>query len=481
MDITELLERAVADVTPAERRPTDAVLRLAESRRLGSRLRKALAGLAGLVVIGGGVAVVATGGQDDDGDRQTVPPRPLTLQVELPDGWRADTSSVVLKCTSTLAARTVYRNALIRDIGRCGEPGPTVPGPAILIGRLDPQLAEKVRATGVVVAAAGTAGYVVGFDTVSSFGVFLPVGEHDDTAYAVLAPHSQDDEPAYGDPYNVVPVPSLPTELIDVMSTVRATGDIDSELVLPDDVSDVRLQNEFLNVGAAPGAEVGSAGAVADVLAELASGRAAGEVCGAPVSGRTFWLHGSRPVRWTRLDVLVDDEGCRTAASELGGTRVISGDPVAVATDRGEARVTTIGNAASTVQEHGLSVAVPEGWEVVRSVTVDPCTLAGPSVVVADVLAPSCYAAQYTRPTYPFVWVTSNRLEAIRLFTDDRTVVPVDPSPAASVRWTEVTLELPGSTMTGLLGVPETGTGRLFVSGLDQRASLGLRQTVEPG
>ena len=81
----------------------------------------------------------------------------------------------------------------------------------------------------------------------------------------------------------------------------------------------------------------------------------------------------------------------------------------------------------------------------------------------------------------PFVWVTSNRLEAIRLFTDDRTVVPVDPSPAASVRWTEVTLELPGSTMTGLLGVPETGTGRLFVSGLDQRASLGLRQTVEPG
>ncbi len=200
------------------------------------------------------------------------------------------------------------------------------------------------------------------------------------------------------------------------------------------------------------------------------------------MSGRTFWLHGSRPAGWTRLDVLVDDAGCRTAASELGGTRVISGDPVAVATDRGEARVTTIGNAASTVQEHGLSVAVPEGWEVVRSATVDPCTLAGPSVVVADELAPSCYAAQYTRPTYPFVWVTSNRLEAIRLFTDDRTVLPVDGSqPAASVRWTEVTLELPGTTMTGLLGVPESGTGRLFVSGLDQRASLGLRQTVEPG
>ncbi len=266
MDITELLERAVADVTPAERRPTDAVLRLADSRRLGSRLRKALAGLAGLVVIGGGVAVVATGGQDDDGDRQTRPPRPLTLQVELPDGWRTDTTGLVLDCQSTVTARTVYRDALIGDVSGCGETGPSVPGSAILIGRLDPQLAETVRATGVVVAAAGTAGYVVGFDTVSSFGVFLPVGEHDDTAYAVLAPHSQDDVPAYGDPYNVVPVPSLPTELVDVLSTARATGDIDTELVLPDDVSDVRLQNEFLNVGAAPGAEVGSADAVADVL-----------------------------------------------------------------------------------------------------------------------------------------------------------------------------------------------------------------------
>ena len=482
MDITELLERAVADVTPAERRPTDAVLRLADSRRLASRVRKALAGLAGLVVIGGGVAVVATGGPDDDGDRQTVPPRPLTLQVELPDGWRTDTTGLALDCGSSLTARTVYRDALIGDVSRCGETGPTVPGPAMLIGRLDAELADVVRATGVVVPAAGTAGYVVGFDTASSFGVFLPVGSHDDTAYAVLAPHGQDDEPAYGDPYNVVPVPSLPTELVDLLSTVRATGDVDTELVLPEDVSDVRLQNEFLNVGAAPGAQVGSADAVSAVLAQLRPTPEGREACGPPVSGRTFWLHGSRPAQWSRLDVLVDAAGCRTAASELGGTRVISGDPAGVATDRTELEVTTIGPAASTVQAHGLSVAVPEGWEVVRAGTVDPCTLTGPSVVVADELAPSCYAAQYTRPTYPFVWLTPAPLEARRLFTDDRTVVAVDgASPAASVRWTEVTLELTGTSMTGLLGRPATGEGRLFVVGLDQRASLGLRQTVEPG
>ena len=75
MDITELLERAVADVAPAERRPTDAVLRLAESRRLGSRLRKALAGLVGVVVIGGGVAVVATGAATTATGRPSRPAR----------------------------------------------------------------------------------------------------------------------------------------------------------------------------------------------------------------------------------------------------------------------------------------------------------------------------------------------------------------------------------------------------------------------
>jgi hypothetical protein len=37
------------------------------------------------------------------------------------------------------------------------------------------------------------------------------------------------------------------------------------------------------------------------------------------------------------------------------------------------------------------------------------------------------------------------------------------------------------TTLTGLLGRPATGEGRLFVVGLDQQGSLPLRQSVEPG
>jgi hypothetical protein len=213
MDITELLERAVEDVVPAERRPTDAVLRLADSRRLGSRIRKALAGLVGVAVIGGGAVVVATG--NDDRDRETEPPRPLTLEVDLPTGWSEVSRPTVVDCTTRLNPRTIYRDATIGDLGSCGDRGPAVTGPTLLVGRLDPQVAEMVRTAGVAVPAAGTAGYVVGFDAASTFGVFLPVGSDRDVAYAVLAPHDPADEPAYGEPYNVVPVPTLPAELLE--------------------------------------------------------------------------------------------------------------------------------------------------------------------------------------------------------------------------------------------------------------------------
>ena len=253
--------------------------------------------------------------------------------------------------------------------------------------------------------AAGTAGYVVGFDAVSSFGVFLPVGEHDDIAYAVLAPHSQDDEPAYGDPYNVVPVPTLPAELVDLVSTVRATGDVDAELVLPDEVSGVELQNEVLNVGAAPGARVSSAdGGRRTSSPSWSRRRRPASAAGTAGAGRTFWLQDARPPRWTRLDVLVDAAGCRTAVSELGGTRVHLRRPGGGGrgTPARRARRRRRHPATHGRQAHGLSVAVPEGWQVVRDSTVDPCTLAGPSVVVADELAPSCYAALAARPTQPF-------------------------------------------------------------------------------
>jgi hypothetical protein len=477
MDITELLERAVADVTPDERRPTDAVLRLAESRRLGSRLRKALAGLVGLVVIGGGVAVVATGGQDDDRDRQTTPPRPLTLQVDLPDGWRTDASGLALDCESTLSARTLYRDALIGDVGSCGETGPDVSGPTMLVGRLDPELAELVRATGVVVPAAGTAGYVVGFDAVSSFGVFLPVGRHDDLAYAVLAPHSPADEPAYGEPYNVVPVPSLPPELVDLMATARATGDLADDLVLPKTVSAVDLRTESLNVGAAPAARVSTAGGVADVLAELAAAPDGTGPCAAPVSARTFWVEDERTARWSRLDVLADDAGCRTAVSELGGSRIVDGDPAAAATMAESPVQVSLGPAPRTVTAYGLSIAVPEDWGIVRGTAVDPCALTGPTVVVADELTPSCYASFGGRPTAPYAWVTGTRIEKDGYVDDplrgEDGRLPLD--------WSKRMVDVrPGLLLEGILGLPEEGNGRVLVVGLDQQESLSLRQSVEP-
>jgi hypothetical protein len=477
MDITELLERAVVDVVPAERRPTEAVLRLAESRQLGSRIRKALAGLVGVAVIGGGVAVVATGGEDD-GDRDTEPPRPLTLQVDLPAGWSEVTAPTTIDCTSQIQPRTVYRDALIGDLGSCGESGPTVTGPSLLVGRLDPEVAEQVRTTGVAVLAAGTAGYVVGFDAVSSFGVFLPVGSDRDVAYAVLAPHAAGDRPAYGEPYNVVPVPNLPAELVDLVSKVRAAGDVPRGLALPDEVSGVELQTEALNVGAAPGARVSSPDGVAAVLAELEPAPEGTEPCGDPVAGRTFWLEDAKTSRWSRLDVLVDADGCRTAVSELGGTRVLSGDPVAAAGAASSPVQAPVAPDAQVVTAHGLSISVPEGWQVVRDTTVDPCRLTGPAVVVADELAPSCYASFAARPTPPFAWLTPKHIEQ-GTYVDDPLkaedgTLPLD----WSQRLVDVT---PRLMMDGFLGLPDGAAGRVLVVGLEREPSRPLRASVRIG
>ena len=482
MDITQLLERAVADVTPAERRPADAVLRLAEGRRLGSRVRKALAGLVGVAVIGGGAVVVATGGQDDPDRDQTPAPRPIGLTVDIPDGWSAVEESRVIDCTTQLAPRTVYRDALIGELGSClPEQGITVDGPVLLVGHLtDPGVADQIRTSGTPVEAAGTTGWAVSFDAPFSYIVWLPAGAPGELAYAALAPRSEDDVRAYEDPLGYG-TGSLPQELVDLVGTVTATGELPTDVVLPDTVAAVDLHVESANRGDGVGARILDPTAVEQVMATLDPPRSAAG-CGPTQTARILHLQDAGTHRWVRVDVLDDGAGCRTIYSELGGSRQVSGDPVAVAAGLAEPQVATFGAAASTVQEHGLSVGVPEGWEVVRGRSVDPCTLAGPAVVVADALAPSCSAAQYARPTHPFVWVTSTRVEGMRIYTDDRTVVPVDgSSPAASVRWTEVTLQMVRTTLTGLLGRPATGEGRLFVVGLDQQGSLPLRQSVEPG
>jgi hypothetical protein len=476
MDITELLERAVEDVVPAERRPTDAVLRLADSRRLGSRIRKALAGLVGVAVIGGGAVVVATG--NDDRDRETEPPRPLTLEVDLPTGWSEVSRPTVVDCTTRLNPRTIYRDATIGDLGSCGDRGPAVTGPTLLVGRLDPQVAEMVRTAGVAVPAAGTAGYVVGFDAASTFGVFLPVGSDRDVAYAVLAPHDPADEPAYGEPYNVVPVPTLPAELVELVSTVRAAGDVRRELVLPDDVSGIELRTEALNVGADPGAQVSAPVGVADVLAELKAAPEGTGPCGEAVSGRTFWLEDAQTARWSRLDVLVDAAGCKTAVSELGGTRVLSGDPVSAAADARSPVQAPVGPGARVVTAHGTSIAVPEGWQVVRAPTVDPCRLTGPAVVVADELAPSCYASLGGRPTAPFAWLTPHALE--------KGSYVVDPlrgeDGTLSVDWSQRQVDVTDHVlMDGFVGVPEGDAGRVLVVGLEREPSLPLRASVRIG
>ena len=476
MDITELFERAVEDVVPAERRPTDAVLRLAESRRLGSRIRKSLAGLVGVAVIGGGAVVVATG--SDDGERETEPPRLLTFEVDLPSGWSEVIRPTVVDCTTQLQPRTIYRDATIGDLGICGDSGPAVTGPTLLVGRLDPQVAEMVRTTGLAVPAAGTAGYVVGFDAASTFGVFLPVGSDRDVAYAVLAPHQPADEPAYGEPYSVVPVPTLPAELRELVSTVRAAGDVHRELVLPEDVSGIVLHREALNVGAGPGAQISAPDGVADVLAELEAAPEGTGPCGDAVSGRTLWLEDAQEARWSRLDVLVDSAGCKTAVSELGGTRVISGDPVAAATDARSPVQAPVGPDARVVTAHGMSIAVPEGWQVVQAATVDPCRLTGPAVVVADELAPSCYASLGARPTAPFAWLTAQPIE--------KGAYVVDPLGAEdgtlSVDWSHRQVDVPGHLlMDGFVGVPEGDAGRVLVVGLEREPSLLLRASVRIG
>jgi hypothetical protein len=463
MDITELLERAVADVVPSERRPTDAVLRLAESRQLGSRIRKAFAGLVGVAVLGGGAVVVATG--NDDGDRETEPPRPLTLQVDLPTGWSEVTEPTTIDCTTQIQPRSVYRDVELGDLGYCRPAQPiSVTGPSLLIGRLPADVAEMARAVGTPVEAGGVPGYATSYDGEFSYVVWLPAGSVRNLAYAVVAPRTEDGVAAYDDKVGGGS-PSLPRELVDLVGTVTADGDLPRAARLPAEVSAVDLRLSPDNVDPQPGARILEPSSVSAVLAELdaAAGAVAGGTgaCGPTERARTMHLQDARSHRWVRVDVLEDATGCRTVRSELGGSHRVPGDPVKLATALAEPQHVDVELADERRTANGFEAPVPAGWQVVERATVDPCTLAGPSVVVAAELRPSCAAEQYMRPTHPYLWVTSSRLEDRELFSGPGRAT------GSPVAWRTATLDADGIALTGRLGVPERGDGRLFLGGLE--------------
>jgi len=471
MDITELLERAVADVAPSERRPTDAVLRLAESRALGSRIRKALAGLVGVAVIGGGAVVVATG--SDDTDRETAPPRPLTLQVDLPTGWSEVTRPTAVDCTSTIEPLTVYRDVALGDLGSC-RPGQaiSVTGPSLLIGQLPADVAETIRVAGAPVEAGGAPGWAVTFDAPFSYVVWLPAGSSDDLAYAAVAPSSRGEgEEPYRDLVGGGTT-RLPAELVDLVSAVRARGDLATDAVLPATVSTVQLRQEPVNVSPAPGAWVSDRAAVAAVLDAMAPARDGAPACGAAASVRTMHLQDAGSHRWVRVDLLDDGSGCRTIRSELGGSRQVSGDPVAVAVAADEPPAAVV-RGTERAEAGDLSVAVPSGWATVSAASVDPCRLAGPSVVVSDELAPSCWAVQYGRPTQPFVWVTTSDVDALRTLDQGR-VQPKD----GELVWRLADLDLGDLMITGLAGSVPGRPGGIVIVGLTEDASADLRASA---
>lgn len=472
MDITELLERAVDDVVPAERRPTDAVLRLAESRRLGSRIRRALAGLVGLAVIGGGAVVVATG--SDDGDRETGPPRPLSLEVDLPSGWSEVTRPTVVDCTTRLQPRTVYRDVALGDLGYCRPQQPiSVTGPSLLLGQLPADVAEAIRAVGTPIEAGGVPGWATSFDAEFSYVVWLPAGSPDDLAYAAVAPRTEDGVSAYEDKVGGGS-PLLPAELVDLVGTVRTRGDLPVDAALPKDVSAVDLRQSADNIAPAPGARILDPRSIAAVRAELRAepGRPA---CGPTESTRTMHVQDATSHRWVRVDVLEDAAGCRSIVSERGGQRRIGGDPVRVATALDEPQHVDVEPTDQRRTAHGLDVAVPAGWQVVAAATVDPCTLAGPSVVVADELVPSCAADPLMRPTHPYLWVTGTRIEDRARFD------PLGPTATRNgIDWRETTIDADGTDLTGQLGRPAQGDGRLLLVTSETGTADELRDDVRP-
>jgi hypothetical protein len=211
-----------------------------------------------------------------------------------------------------------------------------------------------------------------------------------------------------------------------------------------------------------------------------------GQACGEATSFRTFHLQDADTGRWSRVDVFDDGTGCRTVAAELGGSGRISGDPVAAATAADASGDVSVGDGARVVTAHGLAAAVPDGWDVVRTTSLDPCTLRRPSVVVADSVDPSCEAGPYARPYQPFLLLTSARLEDERFRTASGRPLPpesrrVVAGRGVEVTWTKEMFDVSGVVMTAEMGVVDGVAGRFLLAGVRDDVARVVQEGVGRG
>ena len=471
-DQIERLLISAADVTPVSTQPTDDVLARAE-REPRAWLRRHLLAVGGGVVacalLVAGAVALSTG---EDNRRPAAKPKPPRLTVDLPAGWRYGVSGLALTCSSRLQAHTVYRRATIGDLRCPGGEGPSVDGPVLVTGRLDPRLAERVRTSGTPSGIGNRPAWVEpGGDSPYAFATYL-VGGTDDLGYVVLAPHDAGPEAPVvaslqGEDVWPVPVAALAAgSRVGVRGGERLTRHL-----LPPDVRAIMLTTEPRSSAAAPGAMAWSPAGVRPILQELRPAKPSLPPCGPPIRARTLWLQRDSG-SWVRVDVTADATGCRAAVSELGGGGRVAGDPVGMARviDEGEPRTAITGD-SRVVGASGLSFMVPTGWDVTEDEGFDPCTATVPTVVLAEGLAPSCLYGLGLRPSQPYLWITKQPLEDRRIRTASGVPLPDPARPVngrdgVPIRWSDALLDVDGVTLQGRLGVPPKGDGRLLLVGV---------------
>lgn len=472
----ELFLTRAADVTPASTRPTDDVLLRADQKpfaRMRRHARVLIGGVVGCGLVAGGAVALSTG---DEPAPPPAPP-PLRLTVDLPPGWRYDDSGLALTCASasTLVPLTVYRGATIGDLRCPAEQMPTVAGPVLVAGRLEPALAERVRTSGSPTSIGTRQAWVEpGGDAPYAFATYL-VGGTDDIGYAVVAPHGAGPEKLVVPSLQGEDVWSVPVEALAAGSRVRIRGgERLTQHRLPDDVRAVVLPPEAPDTGAALGGLIWSQSKARQILQALRPAKRQARPCDRPIRARTLWLQrleGS----WVRVDVTTDAAGCQAGVSELGGSARVVGDPVALARvlDEGERRNNY--SADSGVERAGvISFPVPDGWQVWREPTFDPCTAKTPTVVLSERVAPSCLMDVGQRAYQPFLWLTARPLEELRSTTDSGVPLAGRPRQVAgrdgvAIAWSQEMLVVDDVTLQGWLGIPAKGTGRLLLMGVPFR------------
>jgi hypothetical protein len=470
----EMLLTRAAHVNPTISRPADDVLRRAADQARFSwprrHLRGLTAGLVACVLVAGGAVALFRG---DGGPGPTPAPRPIRLTVDLPRGWHYDDSGLALSCASNLTPHTVYRGATIGDL-RCpaGE-GPTMSGPVLVAGQVDPLLAERVRTTGSPTMVGNRAAWVEqGGDAPYAFATYLVAGT-ENVGFAVVAPHGTGPEEPVVPSLQGEDVWRVPVEALTAASGVGVRGgERFRRHQLPHDVRAVVLTIEPRNVGAAPGGLVWSRERARDVLHDLRPARRSLPPCGKPISARTLWLQRLQG-SWVRVDVTADAAGCQAAVSELGGVGRVAGTPAATARllDEGEPRW-HLTDPPVVLPVGDVTFTVPDGWQVVRDTDFDPCTATRPTVVLADSLAPSCLVDVGQRAYQPYLWMTTQPLEDSRSRTDSGATRPVKPRPVpgldgTTLSWSKEMLNVDGTIFQGWLGMPaDGGSGRLLLMGV---------------